>query len=130
MSDMTYNTKRGAVVLWMLIDFYVTESGKCPVEEFIGSLEPKMQAKVLRTIDLLEANGTDLREPYSKSVGGGIFELRIKQGSDISRVLYFFFAGNMAILTNGFMKKSQRTPPGEKELAKKYRDDYERRNSK
>ena len=89
-----------------------------------------MHAKVLRTIDLLETNGTDLREPYSKSIGDGIFELRIKQGSDISRVLYFFFVGNMAILTNGFIKKSQHTPPSEKELAKKYKDDYERRNLK
>ena len=57
----------------MQVDFYETESGKCPVEEFIGSLEPKMQAKVLRTFDLLEANGTDLREPYSKYIGQSIF---------------------------------------------------------
>ena len=114
----------------MQVDFYVMENGKCPVEEFIESLEPKMHAKVLRTIDLLETNGTDLREPYSKSIGDGLFELRIKQGSDISRVLYFFFVGNMAILTNGFIKKSHQTPRGEKEQARKYKEDYERRNSK
>ncbi|MDD5792660.1 MAG: type II toxin-antitoxin system RelE/ParE family toxin, partial [Erysipelotrichaceae bacterium] len=39
-----------------------------------------MKAKVLRTIDLLKNNGPLLREPYSKSLGDGIFELRIKQG--------------------------------------------------
>ena len=33
----------------------------------------------------------------------GIFELRIKSGSDISRILYFFFVGDKAILTNGFI---------------------------
>ena len=114
----------------MQVDFYETENGKCPVEEFIESLEPKLQAKVLRTIDLLEANGTELREPYSKHIENGIFELRIKQRSDISRVLYFFFVGNIAILTNGFIKKSQGTPKAQKEIAKKYKADYERRHSK
>ena len=114
----------------MQIDFYVKENGECPIEKFFESLPPKMYAKVLRTIDLLEKNGKDLREPYSKSIGDGIFELRIKQGSDISRVLYFFFIGNTAILTNGFIKKSQKTPSGEKELARRYKTDYERRNEK
>ena len=87
-----------------------------------------MKAKVLRTIDLLENNGPFLREPYSKSLGDGIFELRIKQGNDITRVLYFFFIGNKAILTNGFIKKTQKTPKNVIETAKKYREDYQRRN--
>ncbi len=88
-----------------------------------------MQAKVFRTIDLLEYNGNELREPYSKSLGDGIFELRVKQGSDITRVLYFFFIGNKAIITNGFIKKTRKAPIGEIALAKKYKADYERRNS-
>lgn len=50
-----------------------------------------------------------------------------KQGSDITRVLYFFFIGKRAILTNGFVKKTQKTPPAAIELARKYKADYERR---
>lgn len=111
------------------VELYDTEDGKCPVRDFISSLEPKMQAKVFRTIDLLEYNGNELREPYSKSLGDGIFELRVKQGSDITRVLYFFFIGNKAIITNGFVKKTRKAPIGEIALAKKYKADYERRNS-
>ena len=72
----------------MQIDFYETEDGKCPVEDFIKSLDVKMYAKVLRTIDLLEANGAELREPYSKSIGNGILELRIKQGSDKNEQIF------------------------------------------
>ena len=87
-----------------------------------------MLAKTLRIIDLLEMNGPLLREPYSKPLENGIFELRTKQGSDITRVLYFFFVGKKAVLTNGFIKKSQKTPKAEKELAKKYKADYERRS--
>ena len=108
------------------IILYDTEDGKCPMQELLDSLEPKLLAKTLRSIDLLEKNGPLLREPYSKSLEDGIFELRTKQGSNITRVLYFFFIGKKVILTNGFVK-SQKTPKAEKELAKKYKADYERR---
>ena len=52
-----------------------------------------MRTKVYRVIDMLAVNGTDLREPYSKYLNNGIFELRAQVGSDISRVLYFFIIG-------------------------------------
>jgi phage-related protein len=99
------------------------------VRDFLDSLEPKLLAKTLRTIDLLETNGPQLREPYSKILENGIFELRTKQSSDITRVLYFFISGQKAVLTNGFIKKSQKTPKAELDLAKKYKADYERRYS-
>ena len=72
------------------IILYDTEDGRCPVQELLDSLEPKLLAKTLRTIDLL------------------------------------FIVGKKAVLTNGFIKKSQKTPKAEKELAKKYKADYER----
>lgn len=43
-----------------------------------------MMAKMAKTIELLQYNGIVLREPYSKSLGDGIFELRAKVGTDIS----------------------------------------------
>ena len=76
-----------------------------------------MLAKLLGAISLLETNGTQLREPYSKSLGDGIFELRAKQSSNITRILYFFVVGHQIILTNGFVKKTQKTPPEEIALA-------------
>lgn len=86
-----------------------------------------MGAKVLLVIALLSDNGYELREPYSKPLGDGIFELRAKVGSDISRVLYFFVVRRQAILTNGFVKKTQKTPIAEIERAKKYRTEFIRR---
>lgn len=112
----------------MEIIFYERENGECPLQEFLDSLEPKMIAKTLRTIDLLEDNGRFLREPYSKLIGEGIFELRSKIGSDTTRILYFFFVGDKVVLTNGFIKKTRKTPSAEIEFAKKYKADYERRN--
>lgn len=98
-----------------------------PAEEFILSQEKKMQAKLFMSLELLEIKGPELREPYSKPLGDGIFEVRAKQGSDISRVLYFFVVGKTIVLTNGFVKKSQKTPVREIEKAKRYRADHQRR---
>ena len=109
------------------IEFYDTEEGKCPVHEFLDSLEPKLKAKTLRTIDLLEINGTTLGSPFTKSLGEGLFELRTKHSSNITRIIYFFYVGKKAILTNGFIKKTMKTPKSELNLAKKYKADYERR---
>jgi phage-related protein len=112
------------------IIFYDLENGICPVREFIDSLEPKMKAKVIHTIELLELNGTALRMPYSEYLEEGVFELRTKQGSDITRVLYFFYIGHKAVITNGFVKKTQKIPCRDIQIAKKYKADFERRYGK
>ena len=104
--------------------FYQKADGSEPVKQFLNSLDKKMRAKMVRTIEALQNNGNDLRESYSKHLDDGIFELRAKVGTDISRVLYFFFIGQRVILTNGFIKKTQKTPEKEINLAKKYRNDF------
>ena len=109
------------------VEYFEKEDGTYPAEEFILSQDVKMRAKLFRLLELLEEKGNTLREPYSKSLDDGIFEIRAKQGSNITRVLYFFYLGNKIILTNGFIKKSQKTPPSEIDLAKKYRAEYEKR---
>ena len=73
------------------VDFYELPDGNEPVREFLDSLDVKMRAKMYREIDLLVMNGPELREPHSKHLNDGIFELRAKQSNGISRVLYFFF---------------------------------------
>lgn len=109
------------------VEYFEKEDGTYPAEEFILSQDFKMRAKLFRLLELLEEKGNTLREPYSKSLDDGIFEIRAKQGNNITRVLYFFYVGNKIILTNGFVKKSQKTPPSEIALAKKYRAEYEKR---
>ena len=65
-----------------------------------------------------------MREPHSKYLEDGIYELRTKQGSNISRILYFFFVDRRIVLTNGFVKKSMKTPKNAIELAVRYKNDY------
>lgn len=106
------------------VEFYETEKGDQPAKDFLLKLDKKMRAKMVNTIAILQDNGYELREPYSKHLSEGIFELRAKVGNDITRVLYFFYVDKQIILTNGFIKKTQKTPKGEIEKAKKYRADY------
>lgn len=106
------------------VTFYDLPDGTEPAQEFLDSLDDKMRAKMLRAIDVLAAYGYELREPISKSLGDGIFELRAQVGSNISRVMYFFFIGQNVVLTNGFIKKTQRTPRAEIEKAARYRAEY------
>ena len=106
------------------IEFYETTTGECPVEEFIKSQDVKMRAKIYRTLELLEERGNTLRMPWSEHLVDGIFQLRMQVGNNITRVLYFFVVGKKIIVTNGFVKKTQETPPSEIELAKEYRDEY------
>lgn len=109
------------------IEYFEKGDNTRPAEEFILSEDFKLQAKIFRMLELLELKGNELREPYSSYLTDGIFELRSKQGSDVSRVLYFFVVGKKIILTNGFRKKTQKTPKSEIELAKKYKAEYEQR---
>ena len=109
------------------VEYFEKSDRTRPAEDFILSENFKMQAKLFRMLELLELKGNELREPYSKYLTDGIFELRVKQGSDISRVLYFFVVGRKIILTNGFRKKTQKTPQTEIDLALKYKTEYEQR---
>lgn len=90
----------------------------------------KHKAKAIRTIDLLSEFGRELTEPYSKHLENGLWELRVKQASDISRIFYFAEVGDSFILLHGFVKKTQKTPKKELERAKKYLADYVRRFGK
>ena len=112
------------------VEFYEKVTGEQPVRDFLLGLDPKMRAKTVHAIELLRDNGFYLREPYSRAVRDGIFELRVKLGSNITRILYFFYVGHHIILTNGFVKKTKKTPAMELERAERYREDYCRRARK
>lgn len=113
------------------VEFYQKENGEVPVEEFLLSLSPKMRAKAFREIELLKSYGLELRAPHTKSIKGkknkGLFELRVRFSSNISRIFYFIHSGYTFVLLNGFVKKTRKTPKREIKRARKYKEDFERR---
>lgn len=106
------------------IENYIKPNGTIPVEEHLDNLPIKMRIKVMANIELLRQKGNMLRMPYTESLADGIYELRTKLGPDIERVFFFFLDERKIILTHGFIKKTQKTPPAEIKRAKKYRADY------
>lgn len=110
------------------IILYEKPDGSCPLNEFIDSLDAQMKAKIIRNMRMLAEFNIQLREPLVKSIGNGLFELRNQTGGDITRIFYFFFIGNKIILTNGFVKKTQKTPQRFIDIAIEYKNDYIERN--
>lgn len=101
----------------MNYDVIVFEEAK----KFILSLQPKMQAKIQRTIGLLEEFGFSLPLPHSNKIQGTkeLFELRVKLGSDICRLFYFHWKGKFFVILSGYVKKENKTNPNEIQKALK-----------
>lgn len=109
------------------IGYYEGKSGGKPVEKLIDSLGNRIEAKAFGRSELLERYGSQLGMPFSRFLGDGIFELRVGQGNDNARILYFFVVGKRVILTHGFVKKTRKTPRRETDRAKSMCDDWRAR---
>lgn len=104
--------------------YYLTASNKAPVREFVDSLDFKTRRKFLFVQELLEEFGHKLPYPHAKYLGNSIFELRFKGQEGALRVLYFFFHQDRAIFTNGFIKKTNKTPKIEIAIAVERRREF------
>lgn len=95
--------------------------GKQPVEEFLIELKrthSPLAAQAAKGLEKLR-NRAYHREPLSKHLEPGLWELRIKAGTDILRIIYTFEKGRIIILLHGFIKKDQKTPTGDLEIARR-----------
>ncbi len=107
------------------IVFYTTTAGHCPVQEHLDDLPDKAAQKVawvlrlVRDLERVPAN-------YLKKLADtdDIWEIRVDVGRDTFRLLGFFDRRKLIVLTNFFMKKTQKTPPAEIRLAEERKADY------
>ena len=111
------------------IVFYRTESGASPVEDFFDSLSGKQAQKVIWVLSLIQ-EVDPIPSQYSKKPVNtdDIWEVRIQVGNNIFRLLGFPLYNRIIVLTNGFAKKTQKTPSQEIHLAEQRKRDYLRRN--
>lgn len=113
------------------VNFYRTESGSCPVEEFLDSLSGKQVQKVIWVLRLIEELDVVPGQYLKKLVNtDDIWEVRIQFGGNIFRLLGFFDGARLMILTNGFAKKSQKTPHQEIGVATRRKNEYLSRKRK
>lgn len=112
------------------VEFYYTQSGEKPVAGFIAELRekhPDLHKLVKAGIKKLE-DGRNHRKPLTRLVDPDhdIFELRVGR-KNIARVFWFFRAGRVIVLTNGYVKKKQKLDPTELQRAREYKKDWEER---
>jgi phage-related protein len=110
--------------------FYRTESDQCPVEDFLDTLDSKQAQKVAWVMQVVEEL-EQVPATYLKKLVNtkDIWEIRVQMGSNIFRFLGFFNQGNFIVLTNGFQKKTQKTPKSEILLSEQRKQDYLERNT-
>ena len=102
-----------------------------PAREFVDSLDDKAAARIGAFIERLRVYGNRMQGKFVKKLTDDIFELRVKQFDRIFRVLFFYQPGMLIVITSGFQKKTEQTPPSEiaraeqlRKLWMKYRNRY------
>ena len=106
------------------IEYYESIAGRCPVEEFINSLDAGSRARIARTLDLLEEFGINLGMPYARHLEKQLWELRIRQGRNRYRIIYFLAVGKTFILLHAFTKKTGPVSRSDIEVAERRREEY------
>ena len=90
------------------VKFFTTARGDSPAKIFLDNLDEPSQAKAIKTIELLQVQGSALPSPYSKKLASGLYELRTS-GQISVRILYTNYQG-VYYLLHAFKKQTQKTP--------------------
>ncbi len=113
------------------IEYVELPNGRVPAREFVDALDDKAAARIDAFIERLRIYGNRMQGKFVKKLTDDIFELRVKQFDRIFRVLFFYQPGMLIVITSGFQKKTEQTPPGEitravrlRKLWMKYRNRY------
>jgi len=112
---------------WDVI-FYRDNEGNAPVKDFVSSQSDGAIAEILHVVDLLRQFNITLRMPYVRKIDkSGVRELRIKHGSDIYRIFFFACTGRRFVLLHAILKKKDKIPESDKNLAIQRMNDYQSR---
>ena len=116
--------------MYRKVTFYTTANGKCPVAEFIDSQTPKVAQKIAWVLKAVQEIEKVPKTYFKKLSDTDFYEVRIELSGNIYRLLGFFHNGNIVILTNGFQKKTQKTPKSEIEVCEARMKDFLARSKK
>ena len=103
--------------------FYATASGRKPVREWLLSLQEPERRTIGKDVLKVEL-GWPIGMPYCRPLGDGLWEVRSDLANGIARIL-FTIVGDEMVLLHGFMKKTQKTPPQDLDLALKRKREIE-----
>lgn len=98
------------------VDFYCESNGNEPVRKWLKALEKSARSLIGKDICTVQ-EGWPIGMPLVKNIGGGLWEIRSIIPNGIARVIFVMRERNM-ILLHGFIKKTQKTPLQDIDLAK------------
>lgn len=101
-------------MIWNIITFE-TPRGEKPINEFIKKQNPSARSKIIHKIRLLKRYGNQLSMPHAKTLGEGLYEIRVR-GKEELRIFYCFEKQTIHLL-HAFKKQTQDTPQKEINLA-------------
>ena len=96
------------------------------VEESILNMPTKLQARMLKLLELIEKHGANLGAPHTEPMGDGLFEIRAKAQEGIARSLYCYMKGRHIVILHAFVKKTTKTPKTDISLARQRKLEVER----
>ncbi|MEO9812223.1 type II toxin-antitoxin system RelE/ParE family toxin [Marinobacter alexandrii] len=98
------------------MDWEIEPYGK--VDQELARMPTKIQARMIRLMELMTKHGANLGEPHTKSLGDELFELRAKAKEGIGRGFFCYMQGKRIVILHVFVKKDQKIPKKDLELAK------------
>lgn len=110
------------------IEFYKTATQK-PIEDFILSIDEKAQIKIDALLKRMRVDPFGLKD-FSRKLTKELYELKLYYSQKWIRIIYAFEREKAIILLHGFIKKTNKTPTKEIEIAKQRLLDYKERGGK
>ncbi len=97
------------------------------VDAELGALPADVRARLSRIAALIQSHGLErLREPHVKHLEGRLWEMRLSGRDGIARAIYVTATGRRVVIVRAFVKKTQKTPRGELDLARKRAEEIDR----
>jgi phage-related protein len=115
-------------VIFTPVDYAITYYSAA-VQEEILALPDTLAARYIVLTRRMVALGPNLGEPHTKAFGDGLFELRLKGAEGIARVFFCTLIGRRIVMLHCFVKKSERTPIREREIAEARMKEIKRANA-
>ena len=99
------------------------------VQQQIMELPDTLAARYIVLTRRMIALGPNMGEPHTKAFGDGLFELRLKGAEGIARVFFCTLVGRRIVMLHSFIKKSERTPSRDREVAETRMKEIKRANT-
>lgn len=93
---------------------YFNVSVQAELDGWPPGLRARYRALALRILEY----GPNLGLPHTRSLGGGLYEIRAKASEGIGRAIYCTLIGQRIVILHSFVKKSDKTPPRELDIAR------------